>query len=367
MGTKLAVGLSASALIVALFGITPIGTAAQRAAKTVLVVTKIQKAKRGPRGPRGPRGFRGPKGDAGAQGQKGDTGAQGQKGDNGAPGPKGDPTYKRTILVSPVGSSTDNGNALRGALASITGATATDPYLIKIEPGAYDIGVTSLEMKSNVDLEGSGVDITRIVGNVTQGLDSAVIVGNAGSAVRDLSVLNAAHATTTTAANFAVGILSKVPQAGFILDNVNVQAFGATNANYGLYVTDSSVFVFHSTFGAFGGSTAFNVGIADYRLGYVDLTDSVAQAFGGATTIGAHVIGGTLYGDESRFQGTSNSVGGGSTNVGGTVYPATARLGSSRLAGPVGFNSSGGSTITCAQSYNGAYAELRPDCVSLVP
>jgi hypothetical protein len=48
--------------------------------------------------------------------------------------------YKRTVLVSPVGTPQQNGTALRNALASITGASATNPYLLKIEPGIYDLG-----------------------------------------------------------------------------------------------------------------------------------------------------------------------------------------------------------------------------------
>ena len=80
--------LSATALLVALFGSTPLGNAAGEAANYGLVKAKAFQAhtKQVTRGPRGPRGLRGPRGSVGPAGQ---TGAQGQAGQNGAQGPQG--------------------------------------------------------------------------------------------------------------------------------------------------------------------------------------------------------------------------------------------------------------------------------------
>jgi len=87
----------------------------------------------------------------------------------GPQGPKGDPTYKRTILVSPVGTALQNGTALRNAFASIKDAASDKQDLLKIEPGSYDIGTTALAMKSWVDVEGSGNSRTLILGEVDAG------------------------------------------------------------------------------------------------------------------------------------------------------------------------------------------------------
>jgi hypothetical protein len=46
-----------------------------------------------------------------------------------------------------------------------------DPWLLKIEPGIYAIGATSLQMRSWVDIEGSGMGVTTISGNVSPGSD----------------------------------------------------------------------------------------------------------------------------------------------------------------------------------------------------
>ena len=64
---RLAVALSAAALVVALLGATPLGEAARDAVKAgVKSASAKSKASRGPRGPRGyrgPRGFQGPPGE----------------------------------------------------------------------------------------------------------------------------------------------------------------------------------------------------------------------------------------------------------------------------------------------------------------
>lgn len=72
---RLAVGLSAAALLVALLGATPLGNAAERTVKKVVRAGKADKSSaRGPRGKRGPRGYRGPRGFEGPPGEKGEPG-----------------------------------------------------------------------------------------------------------------------------------------------------------------------------------------------------------------------------------------------------------------------------------------------------
>ena len=72
---RLAIGLSAAALVVALLGATPLGTAAEKTVKKVVRAEKAEKSSaRGPRGKRGPRGPRGPRGFQGPPGEKGEPG-----------------------------------------------------------------------------------------------------------------------------------------------------------------------------------------------------------------------------------------------------------------------------------------------------
>jgi hypothetical protein len=72
---RLAIGLSAAALVVALLGATPLGTAAEKTVKIVVRADKAEKSSaRGPRGKRGPRGPRGRRGFQGPPGEKGEPG-----------------------------------------------------------------------------------------------------------------------------------------------------------------------------------------------------------------------------------------------------------------------------------------------------
>lgn len=109
--------------------------------------------------------------------------------------------YVRTVIVSPTpGSATASGQTLLQALASISGASSTNRWLVKVEPGVYDVGTSYLQMKAWVDLEGSGIERTVIQGtgqpNETFQFTEGVLKGAASTEVRDLTVL-----CTTTAAN----------------------------------------------------------------------------------------------------------------------------------------------------------------------
>ena len=73
----------------------------------------------------------------------------------------------RTVLVSPVpGNPVASGTDLRNALAGISSPSATNRWLLKIEPGIYDVGTVSLQMRPWIDIEGSGIGVTAIRGRV---------------------------------------------------------------------------------------------------------------------------------------------------------------------------------------------------------
>lgn len=96
----------------------------------------------------------------------------------------------RTVLVSPVpGNPVASGTALRNALAGISSPSSTNRWLVKIEPGAYDIGTVSLPMRSWVDVEGSGIDATTILGTVDgTSLTAATVNGANNTEIRLLTI-----------------------------------------------------------------------------------------------------------------------------------------------------------------------------------
>ena len=64
--------------------------------------------------------------------------------------------FVRTVVVSPVpGDALASGTAFLNALAGITDASLTNPYLLKLEPGVFDLGSSTLLTKTSVDIEGS--------------------------------------------------------------------------------------------------------------------------------------------------------------------------------------------------------------------
>lgn len=104
----------------------------------------------------------------------------------------------QTVHVHPVpGNPTASGTALLNALAGIGNASATKRYVIKIEPGIYDVGSTMLVMKPFVDIEGSGQQATVIQGVGNNDVDqlTAIVKGAASSELRDLQVKSVGSAS----------------------------------------------------------------------------------------------------------------------------------------------------------------------------
>jgi hypothetical protein len=164
----------------------------------------------GPEGPQGEPGQTGPQGEPGLPGVPGERGPKGDPGDKGDPG---EPRFVRTIVVSPVpGDPAASGEALIASLASIQDASETNPYLVRMEPGVYDLGEGTLAMKSHVDVEGSGPGVTLLVSSGDQ-----VVLAASRSELRDLKV----HAVG------GIGILNA--GTAFSLNGVSVLAEGKSS------------------------------------------------------------------------------------------------------------------------------------------
>ncbi len=90
----------------------------------------------------------------------------------------GQKKYVSTVVISPGATDADSGTALRNAIDAIADATEATPYLIKIEPGIYDIGTSALQMKQYVDVEGSGETVTKILGTVAGSTTGVVVTAD---------------------------------------------------------------------------------------------------------------------------------------------------------------------------------------------
>ncbi|HKV11272.1 MAG TPA: hypothetical protein VJ725_24230 [Thermoanaerobaculia bacterium] len=104
------------------------------------------------------------------------------------------------MLVSPVpGNPTASGTALQTALAGISSPSSTNQWLLKLEPGIYDVGSTLLQMRSWVDIEGSGIGVTTITGSVPVASNFDATVHGADNAELRLLTVEATAGTTSSA------------------------------------------------------------------------------------------------------------------------------------------------------------------------
>lgn len=107
--------------------------------------------------------------------------------------------YAKVAVVAQDGGDYTDPVVAMNTLASWCGTpSSTNPCLLKIMPGVYDVGVNSLQMASYVDIEGSGENVTKITGNVTS-WNSGVVRGSSDAEIRFLTVENKGGGTVSHA------------------------------------------------------------------------------------------------------------------------------------------------------------------------
>ena len=224
--------------------------------------------------------------------------------------------YVRTVVVSPAGTGVQNGQALLNALSGITGATETNPYVLKIEPGVYDLGTQSLSMKPYVDIEGSGERATKVTAmsgyrGTVQGANNA-----------ELRLLTVESVGTGT--GHATSIYNDSASPRLIL--VTATASGATQ-NTGVDNMNSSPLMTNVTITASGGSNS--VGVWNDNSSPV-MTNVIATASAGGTSSGVVNIDSSPVIKHSTLKGGAQAI----TQYGaGTPKVVNSQLDGSRAAG----------------------------------
>jgi hypothetical protein len=143
------------------------------------------------------------------------------------------------------------------AVASITDASETNPYMVYIAPGVYTLTKT-LEMKEYVDVRGSGQNVTELKGAISEAtpVASGIVKLANNSVLASLSILNEGTGANSVAV-VADGLLSETAEAPR-LEQVKAGASKGTT-NYGAYFSGSSVRVMDSDLEAVGGTTAYGM------------------------------------------------------------------------------------------------------------
>ncbi len=102
-----------------------------------------------------------------------------------------------TVIVSPVtGNPSASGTNSSTRSPGITTASSSNPYVLKLDPGIYDVGAAGLQMKPYVDIEGSGQQSTILRG---PGGSFGVVNGAAPAELRNLQVLSQGGASNSVA------------------------------------------------------------------------------------------------------------------------------------------------------------------------
>jgi len=185
---------------------------------------------------------------------------------------------KKTILVSPKSTETASGTALLNAMAGITDAGETNPYLIIIEPGVYNIGTSSLQMKSYVDIQGSGENVTKITGTINNQF-SGVLVGANNAEVRFVTIEN----TSGGAYTIAIFNTSVSPT----ITNVTAVATGGTNSA-GVSNREASSPIMTNVTATTSGATGDTAGISNRESSSPTMTNVSATASGGTDSAGVY-------------------------------------------------------------------------------
>lgn len=123
----------------------------------------------------------------------------------------------QVVVVSGANPPLVNGANLLAAIAGIPAPGPANPWVVKLEPGIYDLGGQQIVMRDFVDIEGSGRDVTYVQSDVTLSPSDAVVEAPAGieAELRELTITNNSPSTGT-------GV--RISTSAFLLTEVNIEA-----------------------------------------------------------------------------------------------------------------------------------------------
>jgi hypothetical protein len=279
----------------------------------------------------------------------------------------------RVAIVAPSGGNfTNPATAMTNLSSWCPSRSETNPCLLKIMPGVYNIGSTIVTMQPYVDIEGSGENVTKITGNITHNLSyNGVVIGASFSEIRFLTIEN-----TNATGEYAAAIFN--PSSSPKITNVTaVSSSTGTTHNYAIInYFGSPILMNVKAVGA--NASQFNRAIHSDFGASPSMTNVVAQAFGGnyADAIrnqNSHAyiknVTAVAYSASIGNYALSNGPGSYSVEVVDSVLNGTTKaiinesgvttyVAHTQVAG--GVNNSG--VLKCIGSYTGSYSPLNATC-----
>ncbi|MBI5639932.1 MAG: hypothetical protein HZA17_05855 [Nitrospirae bacterium] len=178
--------------------------------------------------------------------------------------------------------------------------SATNPCLLKIMPGVYEMGANTLVMQGYIDVEGSGEKVTKLPGNANY---SGVVSVVSNSELRFVTVesrgmADMARAIVTTGSNLKIAAVTAAVTAN-------------NDANYavGIYNESSSVIIINTTV-TVSGAIYSNEAISNYGIGAPVLINVAATATGGQNSYGlknSQYVTAIVRNSSLRASGSSNN------------------------------------------------------------
>ena len=195
-------------------------------------------------------------------------------------------SYANTIVVSGNSDPLTNGGRLLAAMTVISNAipTSNNPYLLKLEPGIYDLGTSYLTMLPYLDIEGSGQDVTKITRASVNTADKATVIGANNSELRLLTVENRGGP------NYALGIFNgagidnslKLTNLTVIVSNGSTNSTGIYNSPGSPLIQNVTVTSTNSAGGASYGisNNGSNATMENVKISSSTITPTNSAAFG---------------------------------------------------------------------------------------
>lgn len=237
------------------------------------------------------------------------------------------PKKPATILVvAPSGG--DYANPI-DAVNAIADASAEKPYLVRIAPGTYDLGLATLAMKPYVDIEGSGELTTRLRGGAS---DAGVVAGATDAELRNLTIEAAG------AEGNIIGIFNGTTSPR--ITRVTVRAEGGKSA-FGIYSMNASPMLTDVSVSVGGGVDSF--GLFNIHASPMVRNSSIRAGNGMYTS-----SSGTATLEGTTVTGTYLTI---FTDTGATTLVANSRLAGGRIAN--------NGIMKCVGVYDGSFEPVQ--------
>ena len=223
-------------------------------------------------------------------------------------------SYKESNIITVKTSDGDFDNPI-DAMNSITDSSETNPYLIVIGPGVFNIGSNQLIMKSHVSILGSGrsgQDQTTITGSISTNSanqidDGSLIVGADNSSLKSLTISNSTNVSDDNSSCIFF------QNSAASIENVNIRLYSISDYTHGILSNNSTItlknveiIVDNGTAHSYGVLADNSSIIDDQDLTIIDSPDSgIAHAISivGDSELHSRNLSVTISGSGTRYTG----------------------------------------------------------------